>query len=80
MLTWTQLGIHRKTVGVLNVAGYYQKLLDFIDHAVDVSVTEGPAKPETPCVCATPSLTTPVLAWVFEGRRKASSRASQQRA
>jgi uncharacterized protein (TIGR00730 family) len=33
--TWTQLGIHRKPVGVLNVAGYFDPLLAFLTHAVD---------------------------------------------
>ena len=32
--TWAQLGIHRKPVGLLNVAGYFDALLAFIDHAV----------------------------------------------
>ncbi len=30
--TWNQLGFHRKPVGLLNVAGYYDKLLGFLDH------------------------------------------------
>jgi uncharacterized protein (TIGR00730 family) len=32
--TWTQLGIHRKPVGILNTAGYYDPLLTFLDRAV----------------------------------------------
>ena len=35
MLTWLQLGIHSKPCGLLNVDGYYDKLLEFLDHAVD---------------------------------------------
>ena len=35
MLTWLQLGIHIKPCGLLNVDGYYSKLLEFLDHAVD---------------------------------------------
>jgi len=34
MLTWTQLGIHGKPLGVLNVAGYWDRLLALLDHAV----------------------------------------------
>jgi uncharacterized protein (TIGR00730 family) len=34
MVTWTQLGIHRKPCGLLNVCGYYRKLADFLDYAV----------------------------------------------
>ncbi len=33
--TWSQLGIHRKACGVLNVAGYYDHLAAFLDHAVE---------------------------------------------
>jgi len=36
-LAWGQLGIHSKPSGVLNVAGFYGKLLEFLDHAVDES-------------------------------------------
>jgi uncharacterized protein (TIGR00730 family) len=32
--TWSQLGIHDKACGVLNVRGYYDGLAAFLDHAV----------------------------------------------
>uniref|UniRef100_A0A9I9D5C1 Cytokinin riboside 5'-monophosphate phosphoribohydrolase n=1 Tax=Cucumis melo TaxID=3656 RepID=A0A9I9D5C1_CUCME len=35
VITWAQLGIHNKPVGLLNVDGYYNSLLTFIDKAVD---------------------------------------------
>ncbi|KAL7128181.1 hypothetical protein ABFS83_14G298400 [Erythranthe nasuta] len=35
VITWAQLGIHHKPVGLLNVDGYYNSLLSFIDKAVD---------------------------------------------
>lgn len=35
MLTWAQLGIHHKPCGLLNVAGYYAPLVQFLDHAVE---------------------------------------------
>ena len=35
VLTLTQLGVHRKACGFLNVAGFYDRLMDFLDHAVD---------------------------------------------
>jgi len=35
MMTLTQLGVHRKACGLLNVAGFYDRLTGFIDHAVD---------------------------------------------
>lgn len=34
ILTWAQLGLHKNPVGVLNVNGFYDKLLDYLDHAV----------------------------------------------
>jgi uncharacterized protein (TIGR00730 family) len=33
VLTWTQLGIHQKPCGLLNVAGFYDPLLMMLDHA-----------------------------------------------
>ena len=32
ILTWAQLGLHHKPCGLLNVAGYYDHLLGFLDH------------------------------------------------
>jgi uncharacterized protein (TIGR00730 family) len=40
-VTWTQLGLHRKACGLLNVAGFYSPLAAFIDQAV----SEGFIKP-----------------------------------
>jgi uncharacterized protein (TIGR00730 family) len=34
ILTWAQLGIHSKPSGILNVAGYFDELTRFLDHAV----------------------------------------------
>lgn len=33
--TWTQLGLHDKPCGLLNVAGYFDPLLRFLDHATE---------------------------------------------
>lgn len=35
VLTWTQLGFHRKPCGLLNVSGFYDKLTAFLDHCVE---------------------------------------------
>ena len=35
ILTWAQLGLHHKPCGVLNVGGYFDPLLRFIDHTVN---------------------------------------------
>jgi uncharacterized protein (TIGR00730 family) len=34
ILTWAQLGIHSKPVGLLNTLGYWDPFLEFLDHAV----------------------------------------------
>lgn len=46
-LTWSQLGIHRKPVGLLDVAGYFGPLVAFLDHAV----AEGFLRPEHRALC-----------------------------
>ena len=33
--TWGQLGMHTKPCGLLNVGGYFDPLLEFLDHAVE---------------------------------------------
>ena len=40
--TWGQLGLHRKPYGLLQVSGFYDPLLAFLDHAV----TSGFMRPE----------------------------------
>lgn len=35
VLSWAQLGIHRKPCGLLNTGGYYEHLIKFLDDAVD---------------------------------------------
>ena len=37
MLTWSQLGFHDKPIGLLNVAGFYDQLINFTEHLI----TEG---------------------------------------
>jgi uncharacterized protein (TIGR00730 family) len=34
ILTWAQLGLHAKPCGLLDVGGYFERLLAFLDHAV----------------------------------------------
>jgi len=35
ILTWSQLGLHKKPVGILDSRGFFDELLRFLDHAVD---------------------------------------------
>lgn len=46
--TWGQLGIHRKPLGLLNVASFYDPLLAFLDH----TVAAGFVRPEHRAVVA----------------------------
>ncbi len=50
MLTWAQLGFHKKPCGLLDVGGYYASLCTFLDNAV----TEGFIQPghRTMLLCA----------------------------
>ena len=41
IVTWSQLGFHKKPIGLLNVGGYYDHLIKFVDQAV----REGFVKP-----------------------------------
>ncbi|XVF82780.1 hypothetical protein PTKIN_Ptkin16aG0077100 [Pterospermum kingtungense] len=35
MISWAQLNIHSKPIGVLNINGFFNSLLSFVDHAVE---------------------------------------------
>jgi uncharacterized protein (TIGR00730 family) len=37
VITWAQIGLHRKPIGLLNVAGYFDALRALVEHAI----TEG---------------------------------------
>ncbi|XP_020519754.1 probable cytokinin riboside 5'-monophosphate phosphoribohydrolase LOGL1 [Amborella trichopoda] len=44
MITWSQLGIHDKPVGLLNVDGYYDNLLALFDKGVEEGFINAPAR------------------------------------
>ena len=35
VLTWAQIGLHRKPIYLLDIAGYWQPLIALVDHTVD---------------------------------------------
>ena len=35
VITWAQLGIHRKPIGLLNISGFFDPLVRMVDHAID---------------------------------------------
>ena len=41
VVTWAQLGLHDKPCGLLNVSGYYDGLLSFLDGAVNAQFVKG---------------------------------------
>jgi uncharacterized protein (TIGR00730 family) len=51
VVTWTQLGLHRKPCGLLNVAGYYDPLVALFDRAVE----DGFVRPENRGIVVTES-------------------------
>ena len=42
VLTWAQLGLHPKPCGLLNVRGYYDRLLEFLDLTVEERFVKSP--------------------------------------
>ena len=57
ILTWAQLGLHRKACALLNVEGYYDPLLAMVDHAV----AEGFVKPVHRALLLSDSHAAPLL-------------------
>lgn len=44
-LTWAQLGLHRKPCGLLNVAGYFDHLEAFLEHAMGEAFVRAEYRP-----------------------------------
>jgi uncharacterized protein (TIGR00730 family) len=42
IVTWAQLGMHRKPCGLLNVSGYFTPLLAFLDQVVEQGFLDAP--------------------------------------
>ncbi len=40
--TWAQLGLHKKPCGMLNVEGYFDSLIEFLDHATEEQFVKRP--------------------------------------
>lgn len=76
-LTWGQLGFHNKPCGILNTNGYYNKLLEFLNHGVEqrflkkahkemISIAQQPEKLITLMQAYQPSF---IGKWVTENAR-----------
>jgi uncharacterized protein (TIGR00730 family) len=57
ILTWAQLGLHHKPVGLLNVQGYFDRLLSFVEHSID----EGFVRPDYRRLIASADAPEPLL-------------------
>lgn len=57
VVTWTQLGVHRKPFGLLNVARFYDPLIAFLDHATE----ERFIRPEHRALVAHDSIPAPLI-------------------
>ncbi|MCS7012555.1 MAG: TIGR00730 family Rossman fold protein [Chloroherpetonaceae bacterium] len=64
ILTWAQLGFHQKPCGILNIDGYYDSLLAFLDHAV----SEGFVKPSQRTALLVSSSVSELLAEILQPR------------
>ena len=45
MLTWAQLGLHKKPCGLLNISRYYDHLFSFVEHAIDQGFVQKEFRP-----------------------------------
>jgi len=54
--TWSQLGVHDKPIAVVDVAGYWRPILDFLDHAVDQRFLAAPQRSLVACVASVDEL------------------------
>lgn len=54
MLTWAQLARHTKPIAVLNTKGFWDPLIELIDHMESAGFLHNPG-PARPLVCGTPT-------------------------
>lgn len=75
VLTWAQLGLHRKPIVVLDIDGYYRPLIELLDHAESSGFMRSADRELVTVVESTSEvLTTLNRAWDVEDRRAASTR------
>ncbi|MFY8147256.1 MAG: LOG family protein, partial [Rhodobacter sp.] len=44
VLTWRQIGLHRKPIYLLNTADYWTPLMTLMDHVIDQGFAEAPIR------------------------------------
>lgn len=67
VISWAQLGIHQKAIGLLNVEGYYTPILELIEHARVSGFLDAATQPQLISANTTSELMTQLL--VFGTRR-----------
>lgn len=70
ILTWSQLGLHEKPVGLLDVAGYYDHLAAFFDHAVAERFLRPEHRRILLCDAEPDALLDRLLSWRFAPQEK----------
>jgi uncharacterized protein (TIGR00730 family) len=74
VLTWAQLGLHRKPIVVLDIDGYYQPLVELLDHAESSGfMTSADRELVTVVDSTTEVLAALDRAWDAEGERTATA-------
>jgi uncharacterized protein (TIGR00730 family) len=64
IITWAQLGIHKKPVGLLNVNGFFTPLLTWLDHIVAEGLLRPKHRDLLLVADAVPELLAKLTAWV----------------
>ena len=65
MLTWAQLGLHARPIGLLNVAGYFDSLLHWLDGR---SAKNSCRRHTGPCCCKRTSRTSCWIYWSLSAK------------
>ena len=73
--TWSQLGRHEKPVGVLNVNGYYDQLLGFLDHMLGEGFVEDKHRSMLKCGECPDAVIEALEAYTFPGTIASLARA-----
>ena len=76
VITWHQLGLHRKPIGLLNVDGYYDALLAFLRQAHDDGFVRGDRERLLPVAAAPEALLALLASVELPARRAWIDRAS----
>ncbi len=56
VVTWAQIGLHKKPIFLVNVAGYWQPLIDLIDHMIAHGFADASLRDLYHCVPDVPAL------------------------